>query len=100
RPEKQRVIERLATLARSGDEDRHLLLDPRLADVVGEPTRAYGAIERLVLASRRGGHGARPFGHDRPPDVCTRFSASRIRSSVAIVSTSSPFSIRSASAGL
>ena len=49
RAEQQRVIERLAALPRGRDEDLHLRLDARLADVLGEPARPHGAVERLVL---------------------------------------------------
>src|SRR5690606_36085620 len=100
RSEEERVIERFAALTRGRDEDRHLLLDARLADVVREAARTHGAVERLVLVRRGRRHYSRPFAHARPPRACTRFSASRISSSVARRLASSPFSMRSASAGL
>ena len=52
RAEDQHVVERLAPVARGLDEDLHLRLDRRLADVVGELLRAHGAIERCLVALR------------------------------------------------
>ena len=52
RAEDQHVVERLAPVARRLDEDLHLRLDRRLADVVGELLRAHGAVERRFVALR------------------------------------------------
>ena len=52
RAEQQRVVERLAPLPRGRDEDLELRLHARLADVLGEPARPHGAIERFVLFRR------------------------------------------------
>ena len=53
RAEQQRVIERFAALPRGRDEDLELRLDARLADVLGEPPRPHGAIERFVVLGAR-----------------------------------------------
>ena len=58
RAEDQRVIQRLAALDRRLHEDLHLRLDLFLADVVGEPLRADGAIDGLLFARSRGLHDA------------------------------------------
>ena len=51
RAEDQRVVERLAALHRRLHEDLELRLDLLLADVVGEPLRADGAIDGLFFAA-------------------------------------------------
>ena len=69
RAEDQHVIERLVPPPGRLDEDAHLLLDRRLADVLGEAARTHGPGEILVLARRNGGgdavlldHGLNPTG--------------------------------------
>ncbi len=57
RSEDERVIERLAAHHRGLHEDLELRLDLLLADVVGEPLRPDGAIDRLFF-------GASPRLHD------------------------------------
>ena len=53
RAEQQRVIERFAALPRGRDEDLELRFHARLADVLGEPARPHGAVERLVVLGAR-----------------------------------------------
>ena len=55
RAEDQHVIERLAAVARGRDEDLHLRLHGRLADVVGERLRPHRAVVDLFLALAAGG---------------------------------------------
>ena len=107
RAEQQRVIERLAPLARGRDEDLELRLDARLADVLAEPARAHGAVERLVVlrGDRRDDVAAfldvDHFAHrSATRSRCTRFSASRIISSVLKRTLSRSFSMRTTSPGL
>jgi len=106
RAEQQRVIERFATLARRGDEDLELCLDPRLADVLGELARPHGAIERLVLRARYWRDHTPAFDavglahRSTPRSRCTRRNASRISSSVVRRTASRSWSIFTTSAGL
>src|SRR5690606_1680077 len=53
RAEDQDVVQRLAAVLRRGDEDVHLLLDARLANVVGERPRPDRPVERTILLARR-----------------------------------------------
>ena len=107
RAEQQRVIERLAPLPRRSDEDLDLRFHARLADVLRKPPRAHGAIERFVLLGGERRYDAASlldverFAHRSPPvSRCTRFSASRIISSVLKRPPSRSFSIRITSPGL
>ena len=67
RAENQHVIERLVPAARRLDEDAHLLLDGRLADVLVQPARAHAARDVLVLACRRRCRDPVLFDHPRNP---------------------------------
>src|SRR6185295_7820970 len=106
RAEQQRVVERFAALTRRRDEDLELRLDPRLTDVLREPPRTYGAIERFVVVARERRYDAafvdavRFVHRSAPRSRCTRRSASRIISSVLRRTASRSFSMRTTSAGL
>ena len=67
RAEQKRVVERLAALTSRRDEDLHLRLDARLADVLLEPARPHRAVERLVLARLDRRHDPELFSHLRSP---------------------------------
>src|SRR6185503_12341353 len=89
RPEQQRVIERLAALPRGRDEDVELRFHAWLADVLGELAWTNGAIERLVFLGGERRDDVSPFldgewfaHRSATRSRCTRFSASRIISSV------------------
>lgn len=56
RTEQQDVIQRLAASASRSDEDLHLAVHGGLTDVIGQLTRAQGAVDRLLAALRRGCH--------------------------------------------
>ncbi len=82
RAEQQHVIERLAPLARSGDEDLHLLADLGLAHVLGQPLRTQRALHRLFVG-RCGLTGDDAFDRHVPavPQLlASDFSASRMPS--------------------
>ena len=101
RPEDQRVIQRLAALDRGLHEDLQLRLDLLLADIVGEPLRADGAIDGLFFLRARGLHDA--IGGHSLDAHCGRTapcSARRISSSVTAAGSGEGLEHRVTSAGL
>ena len=65
RAEQQHVVHRLAAHLRRADEDLELLARLRLADVFGEPLRAQGPLDRLLVGRR--GNAA----HDASVQACS-----------------------------
>src|SRR6202000_2299944 len=98
RSEDQHVIERLAPLSRSSDEDLELCLYGGLPDVLTEASGADSALDNLVLAASR--PTADSLGFHRicysRPALC---KARRISSSVECVPGPTVFNSRVASAG-
>ena len=78
RPGQQHVVEGLAALAGRLEEDAELLLDPLLADELGQPPRPQAEVE-LVLGADLGALGQALLAHrrSRPRPWRTRPSASR-----------------------
>ena len=96
RAEDQHVIERLASVARGLDEDLHLRLDGRLADVVRKLLRAHGAVERGFVALCVCRYDAVLLDHF----TAAACNALRISSSVVCTDASTAFNRRVTSAGL
>ena len=71
RPEDQHMVERLAAAPGGLDEDAHLLLDARLADVLVQGFWPYRTVERPVLGTGFGARDAIVFdachGVNAPP---------------------------------
>ena len=102
RSEDERVIERLTAHDRGLHEDLELRLDLFLADIVDEPLRADGAVDRLLFGSGHGLHDAIGgdffrIGHCGRTVPC---NARRMRSSVDPAWPAKGLSICVTSAGL
>src|SRR5207302_8769926 len=99
RAENQHVIERFAALPGGSDEDYELGFHRQLADVLLEPARPDGPLDRLLVGGRRatddafGCHGYDIYSRAAP---CR---ARRISSSVECVPGPTALSKRAASAG-
>jgi hypothetical protein len=61
RTEQENVIERVVALPGRFDEDRQLLANLRLTDVIGQAPRPQGALDRFFLGGFR-------FGRNQPVD--------------------------------
>ncbi len=70
RAEDQDMVERLATIARRLDEDLHLRLHRRLANIVDERLRPHRAVIDFLVALRCGGNHAVLFDRHRVRPAC------------------------------